>query len=237
MALQVLPDSAATDAMALALSECHHRIKNDLQLLASWAAQATWDAGDPKAALRGMMGRIAVIGRLHDNLRTADGKVEFADELLSLGLDIAALADAEARRVEILVAADPGLLTAPTARTILLIVHELAVNALKHGFGPGGGGLYLRYTRNRAVHTVAVASECAGPAPEVSGTGSGRGQAIVDALVRQLGGSIVRCRTARGWRIEVVWPQAPLAVDDYQGRVLPPGRTMSDGGAPPHLAA
>ena len=130
--------------------EIHHRVKNNLQTVASLLRLRAAGASDPQRALADSVDRILSIAEVHD-LATAsrEGDVDLADlvrrlaAMLGHGLG-AAPADAELQAVQ--VAGD-------VATPVALIFCELYANALEHGGGevavrldegPGGVEMEVR---------------------------------------------------------------------------------------------
>ena len=130
--------------------EIHHRVKNNLQTVASLLRLRAAGASDPQRALADSVDRILSIAEVHD-LATAsrEGDVDLADlvrrlaAMLGHGLG-AAPADAELQVVQ--VAGD-------VATPVALIFCELYANALEHGGGevavrldegPGGVEMEVR---------------------------------------------------------------------------------------------
>lgn len=133
-ALQVADDRAAD----MRLHEAHHRIANDLAVIASMVrlqAQAlqakTISAEDARNMLLDAAGRVDAVGRLHRSLCYAvDGRAgrEF---LSSLCKDAASFAGVEGARVSCRVELRYEL-SPERLRSLGLLVHELVLNALKY---------------------------------------------------------------------------------------------------------
>jgi two-component sensor histidine kinase len=130
--------------------EIHHRVKNNLQTVASLLRLRATGASDPQRALADSVDRILSIAEVHD-LATAsrEGDVDLADLVRRLAVQLghglgAAPADAQLEAVQV-----PGDVATPFA----LIFCELYANALEHGggevavrlvHGPGGVEMEVR---------------------------------------------------------------------------------------------
>lgn len=127
------------------LREAHHRIANDLAVIASMARLQSQDfAGEGRrftgeqvaAVLNDVAGRIEAVARLHRLLcYSMDGQV--AEEFLRhICTDAASFAGVAGARVSchVTLAAEPG---PERLRALGLLVHELVVNALKHAHPTG----------------------------------------------------------------------------------------------------
>lgn len=127
------------------LREAHHRIANDLAVIASMARLQAQDfagrtahftGAEVAVALNDAAGRIEAVARLHRLLcYSMDGKV--ADEFLhQICNDAASFAGVSGARVtcHVAFAAEPG---PERLRAIGLLAHELVVNALKHAHPSG----------------------------------------------------------------------------------------------------
>ena len=125
------------DALAL-LHEVDHRVKNNLQLIASLIQLQARRSTDPEAeaALRAVLARVNAVATVHRRLFQGDvQRFAVADFLRDLCGDLAA----SAGRDDIAFALDlePVEIPAASAAPFALVAQELIGNALKHAF-PGG---------------------------------------------------------------------------------------------------
>lgn len=202
----------------LLLVEFGHRVKNDMQRLASTlrlkAACATPEAA---AALRGAADQVNVVAAVHDRLAHRRGEVlvgmdEFLEDLVA-GLRAGV---AEARPVGLFVEAERHMLPHDRAGAVGLIANELVTNALKHAFpGDRAGAVTVGFRREGRDFVLAVADDGIGlpdradQAPESARGGMGR--KLVRALAAQLGGKLETRRreptgTAHRLTLPVVQP-------------------------------
>jgi two-component system, sensor histidine kinase PdtaS len=179
--------------------EIHHRVKNNLQTVASLLrlqARAA-DAVDPRKALDDSVNRILAIAAVHEVLtERRDEEVELAHLLDRL----------RAMLVQGLVAGkhvdshlEPVSLAGHRATALALVFSELLGNALEHG----GASVRVDLAQRNGDVVLAISDDGGG----MSGDGHGTGLSIVRALVRdELRGTLSLESDAGGLRAEVVFP-------------------------------
>jgi two-component sensor histidine kinase/putative methionine-R-sulfoxide reductase with GAF domain len=177
--------------------EIHHRVKNNLQTVASLLRlQSRADGVDPKEALEHSVNRILAIAAVHEVLtEQRDEDVELAELIDRLrAMLVQGLAAGRTVRADL----EQVSLAGSRATALALVFSELLQNALEHG--TGAVSIELRQ-RNGDV-LLAIADEGAGPGSAPAGTGL----SIVGALVRdELRGTFV-LRQEQGTRAEVQFP-------------------------------
>jgi two-component system, sensor histidine kinase PdtaS len=177
--------------------EIHHRVKNNLQTVASLLRlQARADGVDPREALEHSVNRILAIAAVHEVLtEQRDEDVELAELIDRLrAMLVQGLAGGRVVRAEL----EPVALSGSRATALALVFSELLQNALEHG----AGAVSIELARRNGEVVLAIADEGDGAGDASPGTGL----SIVDALVRdELQGSFDLKRGA-GTRAEVVFP-------------------------------
>jgi len=177
--------------------EIHHRVKNNLQTVASLLRlQSRREGVDPKEALEHSVNRILAIAAVHEVLtEQRDEDVELAElidrlrAMLVQGLAAGRAVEANLEQVS---------LAGVRATALALVFSELLQNALEHG----SGLVRIELARRDGDVVLAIADEGAGPGDAAEGTGL----SIVSALVRdELHGSFA-LTDDRGTRAEVVFP-------------------------------
>jgi two-component system, sensor histidine kinase PdtaS len=180
--------------------EIHHRVKNNLQTVASLLRlQARTDGVDAQKALNDSVNRILAIAAVHEVLtERRDEDVELGELLdrlramLVQGLGAAKTVDA---------VLEPVSLAGDRATALALVFSELLQNALEHG----GQSVRVELTRRDGQVALTIADDGAGVDGEpVSGTGL----SIVRALVRDELGGTLSLDSEGGLRAEVVFPAA-----------------------------
>ena len=180
--------------------EIHHRVKNNLQTVASLLRlQARTDGVDAQKALNDSVNRILAIAAVHEVLtEQRDEDVELAELLdrlramLVQGLGASKSVDA---------ALEPISLAGDRATALALVFSELLQNALEHG----GQSVQVELARRNRQVALTIADDGTGIDGEpVSGTGL----SIVRALVRDELGGTLSLDSNGGLKAEVVFPVA-----------------------------
>jgi two-component sensor histidine kinase/putative methionine-R-sulfoxide reductase with GAF domain len=175
--------------------EIHHRVKNNLQTVASLLRlQARAEGVDPREALEHSVNRILAIAAVHEVLtEQRDEDVELAELIDRLR---AMIVQGLAGGREVHAQLEPVSLGGNRATALALIFSELLQNALEHG----AGAVRIELIPRGDDVVLAIADEGTG----VNGAAAGTGLSIVQALVRdELHGDF---RFA-GSRAEVVFPR------------------------------
>ncbi len=179
--------------------EIHHRVKNNLQTVASLLrlqARATGEI-DPQKALDDSVNRILAIAAVHEVLTERhDDDVDLGELLARLramlvqGLVSGKTVEADLdERVEL-----PG----HQATAVALVFSELFQNALEHG----GSAVTVELSRRNGDVLLLIADDGPGIAEDATGTGL----SIVRALVRDELGGTLELRGGAGTRAEVIFP-------------------------------
>jgi PAS domain S-box-containing protein len=167
MATDVTEVRAAERQQKLLISELDHRVKNTLAIAKSLVSQTLREAGVARAVGDAVTGRLQALSAVHDvlNRRRWDGA------------NVADVAEAVVRPCakQITISGPTARLESNGAVTLALALHELAVNAVKHGaLSTPTGQVRLSWTQ--VGDAIAVEwSESEGPRvtpPERSGFGS-----------------------------------------------------------------
>ncbi|MES2843984.1 MAG: histidine kinase dimerization/phosphoacceptor domain -containing protein [Pseudomonadota bacterium] len=171
------------------MRETNHRVKNNLSLVVSLInMQVRGTKGIDAEALKG---RINAISQVHDLMhQSADGVTVDFGEILKKVAASPALVPTE-RGLTVAFDVAPGIMLGPDRTTPLaLIAAELLTNAVKHAFpGNAKGTIQIRLARDAEAVLFEVLDDGIG----FSGDGArNSGSAIVDALVRQIGGTVER---------------------------------------------
>ncbi len=177
------------------LREIHHRVKNNLQVIASLLFFRAKKLTDPASAevfaevreqLRSMM-------LVHEKLyRSNDlARIDFGDYLRTL---VPEIAKARAKKTQVAVSVEAAnvLLPIETAIPCCLLVSELLTNALKHGFPDARGGrIEVRSSLDAGELALTVSDDGVGLPEEFDPSHSDSfGWQLIHALAGQLGGSV-----------------------------------------------
>jgi two-component sensor histidine kinase len=203
---------AALDQRTALLHELDHRVKNNLQLISSLMLMQARRAADPavRAALDAMLERLHAIATVHRRLFQSEDVERF--DLSEFIRDLVADLAGSARR--------PGLtfqcklchaeVSASRAASLALLINELVINAMRHGFPEGRKGTILIDVRkNDQELRIEITDDGVGMTGSSGGTRDadpGFGLTIVELLGRQLQASIRRETANPGVRTVVTLP-------------------------------
>jgi len=174
------------------IHEIHHRVKNNLQTVASvLRLQARRiRSEEAKEALGDAMKRVQAIAVVHEILsQEFDSTVKFdevADRLLKMVGDVATTGGM-ARMIRV---GSFGYVPADVATNLSLVLTELCQNAVEHGFGSGSGEVIVSPSQSEGQLTVTVYNGGEPlPADFAIGNSTSLGLSIVRTLVEDLKGT------------------------------------------------
>ena len=128
------------------LQEIHHRVKNNLQIVASLLSLQSGSIRDPQMAahFQESQERIRSMALIHEKLYQSESlaRVDLADYVKSL-VGILLRTYATAGNVDLQVRLDPAFVSIDTAVPVGLLLNELLTNALKYAFPKGRKGCLL----------------------------------------------------------------------------------------------
>lgn len=195
------------------LQELNHRIANSLQIIASVLLQRVRNvqSEETKAHLRDAHHRVMSIATLQRQLAsTATGDVYLRPYLTDLCASIGASMIADPADLSLTVAADESFTTADRSVSIGLIVTELVINSLKHGFpgGSGKGSIKVGFASTSAGWHLTVEDDGVGLPIDYADAKPGLGTGIVNALASQLSASVVVTNAHPGTQVSVTHIEA-----------------------------
>ena len=198
------------------IREIHHRVKNNLQTVAALlrlqARRVT--SPDAKVALEESVRRVASIAIVHETLSmSVDEEVEFdgvVDRIAAAAVEVAA----PESKVHLRRASSFGVLSAEVATPLAMVLNELLLNAVEHGFpvreeGDEMGEVVISAHRFKHKLHVSVADNGKGLPDDFALDSADRlGLQIVRALAQgELRGSIeMRPRATGGTEAVLVVP-------------------------------
>jgi two-component system, sensor histidine kinase PdtaS len=180
--------------------EIHHRVKNNLQTVASLLRLQARSADpiDPREALEHSVNRILAIAAVHELLtERRDEDVELDDLLDRLR---AMLVQGVGGGKDVTASLEPVSLPGVRATALALVFSELLQNALEHG----GQRVRVELARGENGDVVLAISDDGAGLDD--GAASGTGLSIVQALVRDELRGTLELRSDGGTRAEVVFP-------------------------------
>jgi two-component system, sensor histidine kinase PdtaS len=176
--------AAAVERNTLLMREIHHRIKNNMQSVAS-LVRLQPISDDAKAA---MNARIAAMSAVHEQAYRSD---HYADVELDGYLDLLVtnIAKGAGEDIAFVKELHPATIDRDLAQPLGLVVNEVISNAIKHAFGEPGTGT-VTITLNLIAPERAeltIRDDGVGFDP-LSETGNGMGSRLIRAFAQQLGG-------------------------------------------------
>jgi two-component sensor histidine kinase len=221
------------------LHELNHRINNEFAAAIGSVTVAAARSGNAevKAALADvaeLLHRSADVHRLlqmpdHDTL------VDTAAYLRQLCLAISR-SRLDARRISLVLSAQPLRLQAERCWRLGMIVHELISNAARHAFGNRGGAIRVAVWQDGALVNCSVQDS----GSVTTSIQPGHGLKIVNSLSRTLGGRLRQTFGVQGSKSLLVFPNdsEPLAGAEtaLQGKVQKPEHDAQALGEGPSLA-
>jgi two-component system, sensor histidine kinase PdtaS len=191
------------------IREIHHRVKNNLQTIASLLRLQgrRLHSEEAKAALQESVFRIGSIALVHETLAGAPQDVsEFGEVARRIASMVGEGLLRPESGVEIKVTGSTGTVGAELATPLAVILTELIQNAIEHAFPEGRGGT-IAVELGHDEHQIAVTvwDDGAGIRDEAL-SGSRLGLQIVHSLIQELGGSVSITSNA-GTRVELRVPR------------------------------
>jgi len=191
------------------IREIHHRVKNNLQAVASLLRLQSrrLDSPEARAALGESVRRVAAIAMVHETLSVAlDEKVDLGQVLDNVTAMVGEVAGS-AGRVVVCRLGDFGSLPAEIATPLVLAVTELVQNAVEHGFpADASGTVTIAGAVADGVLRLSVSDDGAGLPADFSLADADRlGLQIVRSLIAdELGGTLAAGPGARsGTEVEL----------------------------------
>jgi two-component sensor histidine kinase len=182
----------------VSLTEIHHRVKNNLQIVSSLLRLQSSKFTDP--AVRDVFtecrDRINAMARLHEELYNERGQshIDFTPHLRELAEMLLRSHKPTGCKLTLAVSADRVPLNLDQSILLSLIANELLLNSLKHAFHGRAAGKVdaeLRTTRDRVTLTIRDDGNGIVPQPIEIEDPRGGGIDLVEAMSRQLGGEFV----------------------------------------------
>ena len=175
---------------AILLREVQHRVANSLQIIASVLLQSARQvqSDETRAYLRDAHHRVMSIATVQQQLATASLEaVMLRPYLIQLCQSLAASMIRDPDQLSVSVTCDDSIIDANVSVSLGLIVTELVINALKHGFpGHRRGQILVDYKSAGETWTLSVRDNGVGMPRDAEASKPGLGTSIVEALANQL---------------------------------------------------
>ncbi|MFN3458217.1 MAG: sensor histidine kinase [Novosphingobium sp.] len=195
------------ERLELLVGELNHRVKNTLMVVQAMAHQ-TFRGGDaPALQVSTFTNRLSALSGAHDALSRTNWAGARLSEIVRQGLLICGPDD-----LRVHIAGPEVLMPASATVSLVMVLHELATNAMKYGALSGLSG---RVSVNWVVNGDGMVEidwiESGGPAvtpPSRRGFGS---RLLTEAVPRQLGGRVKLDYEAKGLRCQIAVPHDRIA--------------------------
>ncbi|SPH23475.1 putative sensor histidine kinase pdtaS [Defluviimonas aquaemixtae] len=226
----ILHDEAELEDMVhqreVLLREVHHRVKNNLQLIASIMNMQMRRTQSPEAKriMRSLQDRVMSLATIHRELyQTAGLSDVHSDELLStIVRQIANLGDGPDRRFSVQTDFADIQLTPDQAVPLALLVAEAMANAMKYASGHDGtpARIWVTFAQKGETSAVLTVRNTVEADHSASDTGivqfagdtprEGLGTQLASAFAMQLGGQVERRRQDGCYEMSVRFDLRPL---------------------------
>jgi two-component sensor histidine kinase len=172
------------------LNELQHRVANSLQIIASVLLQSARrvNSDETRRHLHDAHSRVMSVASLQQQLaRTGESSVDLKAYFTDLCRSIAASMIHDQNHISLTVQADHSVAPANVSVSLGLIVTELVINSLKHGFpDQRAGAITVDYHANEADWALVVADNGVGMGAKSEPSKPGLGTSIVEAIAQQL---------------------------------------------------
>ena len=158
--IDITETKRSEEHLRLVTAELNHRLQNIIGTISGLISMSAREARDPKEVAEALQGRLKALGRTHNlTFRDRSEAVAIVDALETERSTMPDLAD------QVVIAVDPALyITAPMAERVMLVVHELATNAVKYGaLSVPEGTVRIDAKQNPSGDTEIVWQETGGP--------------------------------------------------------------------------
>jgi two-component sensor histidine kinase len=179
---------------AILLQELQHRVANSLQIIASVLLQSARRAqsDETRSHLHAAHQRVMSVAALQKQLAiSSHDNVHLRPYLRELCQTISASMIRDHGILKLETECDDCIVRADVSLSLGLVVTELVINALKHGFpNDRGGRIGVLYRAHGSDWTLSVADDGIGMPAHTDNARPGLGTSIIKALAMQLGARI-----------------------------------------------
>ena len=197
-------------AKEILLQEMQHRVANSLQIIASilLLKARTVQSEETRLHLQDAHQRVMSVATVQQQLQASglNERIEIGLYLTKLCTSLAGSMVGERRALSVKVQASSGGATSSEAVSLGLIVTELVINALKHGFPAGAEGeILVSYDAQESGWRLSVADNGSG-SQEADGElpRAGLGTSIVEALAHQLAATVQKTSGPQGTMVSII---------------------------------
>ncbi|HEY5409121.1 MAG TPA: histidine kinase dimerization/phosphoacceptor domain -containing protein, partial [Caulobacteraceae bacterium] len=193
---------------AILLQELQHRVANSLQIIASVLLQSAKrvPSEEVRSHLHDAHNRVMSVAAVQQQLAaTRLGEVGVRAYFIDLCRSISASMIPDPEQLSLDVHVDDSVASSNISVSLGLIVTELVINALKHGFpGRRHGKITVGYNSDGPDWTLSVSDNGFGMPTDPGSAKSGLGTGIIEALARQLCAEVQVAGANPGTRVSIV---------------------------------
>jgi two-component sensor histidine kinase len=202
-----------TRTVELLFRELNHRVKNNLQIIASLLRLQMRKSKDPdlKATLQDSVNRVFAIADVHGEIEGGkDGSVALESYVGKIVRRICDAMQKPGQTIDVQLDVEDAELSLDRAVLVAIAINETVTNAFKHAFnGRTTGRLTVAVAMEGANLLLSVTNDVAdgdgetadGPAPS-----SGMGSSILEMLVQQMAGTLNVERTDGSYCVRIAVP-------------------------------
>ena len=192
---------------AVMLEELQHRVANSLQIIASVLMQSATrvQSEETRSHLHNAHSRVMSIAKVQQHLsKTGAADVDLRAYFTALCESIAASMIRDPAHLALVVSSDATQVKPDISISLGLIVTELVINSLKHGFPADRGGIInVDFHADGEDWTLSVSDNGVGM-PEIADSTPGLGTGIIEALAGRLDARISISDARPGVKVSLV---------------------------------
>ena len=192
------------------LKEVHHRVKNNLQLIASIINMQSRliDDRDAKRVLRSVQDRVAALATIYRNLYQAEQLDQvYADRLITDIIAQLTTASASAgRHLQVQTDIQPLTMLPDQAVPLTLLTTEAFTNAMKYAGNPADGGdPWVRVSLTSPMPGQGLLEVVNSTGPDEAAGGTGLGSQLIEAFSMQLEGDVTTDSQPGAYRLALTF--------------------------------
>lgn len=210
------------------LREVHHRVKNNLQLIASIMSMQMrkTQSSEAKSLMKGLQDRVMSLATIHKGLYQTSGMADIrVDELFpEIVHQVVRMAAGPERRFKVETRFDDLRLTPDQAVPLALLLTEATTNAMKYSEPDDSGRtatLNVSLTaagKDRAELAIENSARSGRSIEDDPADSSGLGTQLIEAFARQLNGTLDRALKGGSYRLALTFPLHALAEGEARQR-------------------
>ena len=228
LAESVLKDEAELEDVIhdknVLLREVHHRVKNNLQLIASILSMTIrkTPASATRDALTDVQNRVMSLATVHQNLQetSTQGRVRADELLMTIAMRLIDAGLQKNAGVKVDQEFQPTTLYPDQAVPLTLTLTEALTNSLKHIGKPKDGAPWITVllcSQDDGTSYLEIANSLGEPlCGQDDQSGTGLGDQLIKAFAHQLGGSVERTDGEEEFRIRVTFPRGDFDGGDQE---------------------